>query len=299
MKSGTRMAQRALHPLSCLWEKKFMVFSVLIVTPPNFIHAECFREVAETIAHGLQELGHAAQVTTEIRPGTRHIVLGPHNLLSCPLSLPEDSILYNLEQLPFRTEPWVQRYIALLGRFTVWDYAAENRAFLGKLGIATSALLPICHFDGLTRIPVVDNKDIDILFIGSLNERRRTMLLRMRGAGMRVVCLFNKYGAERDRVVARAKIMLNMHFHAARIFEAVRVSYYLSNGLCVLSEGSGDKALNAEWGAGVCFAPYQDLLTMAQRLLADEALRAAYGEHGLTLMRQRPITPALAAALAG
>jgi hypothetical protein len=275
-----------------------MVFTVLIVTPPNYIHSECFREVAETICHGLQELGHAAQVTTELRPGTRHIVLGPHNALFWSLPLPADSILYNLEQLECRSEPWMQRYIALLGRFTVWDYAAENRAFLGKLGIATSALLPICHFDGLTRIPVVDNKDIEILFIGSLNERRRNMLVRMRDAGIGVVCLLNKYGAERDGVVARAKIMLNMHFHAARIFEAVRVSYYLANGLCVLSEGNGDEALEAEWGAGVCFAPYQDLLPMAQRLLADDALRAQFGTRGLDLMRRRPIAPALAAALA-
>jgi hypothetical protein len=92
--------------------------------------------------------------------------------------------------------------------------------------------------------------------------------------------------------------MLNMHFHAARIFEAVRVSYYLANGLCVLSEGNGDEALEAEWGAGVCFAPYQDLLPMAQRLLADDALRAQFGTRGLDLMRRRPIAPALAAALA-
>ena len=79
----------------------------------------------------------------------------------------------------------------------------------------------------------------------------------------------------------------------------MRVSYYLANGLCVLSESSGDAMLDAEWGAGVCFAPYQGLVQKAQALLADEALRAEYGERGLALMRQRPITPALAAALAG
>ena len=276
-----------------------MEFSVLIVTPPNYTHAECFREVAETISHGLQELGHGAQVTTEMRPGTRHIVLGPHILLHYPLPLPADSILYNLEQLPLRDEAWVRRYAALLGRYVVWDYAEENRAMLSRLGIARAALLPLCHYPGLERIPKNMSNDIDILFIGSLNERRRSMLAHMQQAGMAVVSLFNKYGAERDSEIARAKIMLNMHFYEARIFEAVHVSYYLANGLCVLSEGSGDAGLDAEWGAGVCFAPYQDLATRAQALLADEALRAAYGQHGLALMRQRPITPALGSALAG
>ncbi len=276
-----------------------MEFSVLIVTPPNYTHAECFREVAETISHGLQELGHAARVTTEPRPGTRHIVLGTHLLLHFALPLPPDSILYNLEQLPLRDEAWVRRYAALLGGYMVWDYAMENIALLRQMGVGAAALLPLCHYPGLTRIPGNREKDIDVLFIGSLNERRRSMLARLQQAGMGVVTLFNKYGQERDGVIARAKIMLNMHFYEARIFEAVRVSYYLANGLCVLSEGSGDARLDGEWGAGVCFAPYQDLVQKAQALLADEALRADYAERGLVLMRQRPITPALAAAMAG
>jgi hypothetical protein len=215
------------------------------------------------------------------------------------LPLPADSILYNLEQLPLRDEAWVRRYAALLGGFMVWDYAAENIASLRQMGIGAAALLPLCHYPGLTRIPQNRTKDIDVLFIGSLNERRRNMLARLQQAGMGVVSLFNKYGQERDGLIARAKIMLNMHFYEARIFEAVRVSFYLANGLCVLSEGSGDARLDAEWGPGVCFAPYQDLVQKAQALLADEALRADYGERGLALMRQRPITPALAAAMAG
>lgn len=243
---------RVLHHAYTCWKKKNMIFSVLIVTPPKYTHAECFREVAETIAHGLQELGHDAQAVTEIRPGTRHMV---------------------------------------------WDYAKENIALLRRAGLARLALLPICHHPWLTRIPRNMRKDIDVLFIGSLNERRRKTLQEMHAAGMAVVSLFNKYGGERDAVMSRAKIMLNMHFYEARIFEAVRVSYYLSNGLCVLSEGSGDKALDAEWGAGVCFAPYQDLVQKAQALLAHEALRMDFGTRGLALMRQRPITPALAAAL--
>jgi hypothetical protein len=276
-----------------------MEFSVLIVTPPNYTHAECFREVAETISHGLQQLGHAARVTTELCPGTRHIVLGPHLLLHYPLPLPPASILYNLEQLPLRDEAWVRRYATLLGQHEVWDYAEENRAMLSQMGIARTHLLPLGYYPGLTRIAHPICKDIDLLFIGSLNERRRRVLGQMQDAGLGVVSLFNKYGAERDAVIARARIMLNMHFYEARIFEAVRVSYYLANGLCVLSEGSGDASLDAEWGAGVCFAPYAELVMRARALLADEALRACYGARGLALMRQRPITPALTAALAG
>ena len=276
-----------------------MEFTVLIITPPNYTHAECFREVAETISHGLQELGHATQVTTELRPGTRHIVLGAHLLLHYALPLPAGSILYNLEQLPLRDEAWVRRYATLLAGHMVWDYAEENITLLRQMGITATALLPLCHYPGLMRIPQNRDKDIDVLFIGSLNERRRSILTQLQQAGMSVVSLFNKYGQERDSVIARAKIMLNMHFYEARIFEAVRVSYYLANGLCVLSEGSGDARLDAEWGSGVCFAPYQDLVQKAQALLADEALRKTYGERGLGLMRQRPITPALAAAFKG
>jgi hypothetical protein len=53
------------------------------------------------------------------------------------------------------------------------------------------------------------------------------------------------YREERDRLIARAKVVLNMHYYDARVFEIVRVSYLLSN----------EKAVVAECGATTTIEP--------------------------------------------
>ena len=85
-------------------------------------------------------------------------------------------------------------------------------------------------------------EDIDVLFVGSVNERRLIVLKQLAAQGINVDARFNLYGAERDAFVARARIILNVHFYDARLFEIVRVSYLLANRKCVVSETGSDTA---------------------------------------------------------
>jgi hypothetical protein len=75
----------------------------------------------------------------------------------------------------------------------------------------------------LTRIAPAP-EDIDVLFVGSVNERRLIVLKQLAERGVNVDARFNLYGPERDAFVARARIILNVHFYDARLFEMVRVS---------------------------------------------------------------------------
>ena len=119
----------------------------------------------------------------------------------------------------------------------------------------------------------------------------------MRAAGLRVEAVFGVYGAARDALIARAKVVLNVHFYEAKVLEMVRVSYLLANRCCVLSEVSSDREEDDALAAGVAFAAYDDLVARAQELVADPALRACFGQRGLALMRERPATDYLRAAL--
>lgn len=275
-----------------------MIYSVLIVTPPGYPHSQCFNEVADTICDGLKSLGYEAAITTVVRPGTRHIVLGSHLLVDHPLALPPDSILYNLEQLagnPFFSSP---AFYALLRRYAVWDYAQDNLSALAAQGVRAQALLPICYYEGLTRIAPSATKDIDVLFIGSTNDRRQNALVAMDAAGLQVVSLFNKYGAERDAFIARSKLLLNVHFYPAKILEQVRISYYLANKVAVLSELSSNDAVDTDWGRGICAVPYEQLVAEAVRLCRDDVARADLCERGFAFIKERSIVPHLKAALA-
>jgi hypothetical protein len=67
----------------------------------------------------------------------------------------------------------------------------------------------------------------------------------MRGRGLRVESAFGCYGEERDALIARARIVLNVHYYESKVFEVVRVSYLLANRKCVLSESGSDIDLEA------------------------------------------------------
>jgi hypothetical protein len=49
---------------------------------------------------------------------------------------------------------------------------------------------------------------------------------------------YDVWGPARDELIARAKVVLNLHYYEAAIFEQVRVSYLLNNEALVISESS-------------------------------------------------------------
>lgn len=274
-----------------------MRYSVYIVSPPGYPHSQCFIEVAETLCSGLLELGYEARITTSVAPGTRHIVLGGNLMLHHLVRIPRDSIHYNLEQIENNENIRTEDYIQYLRNFSVWDYSSRNIEFMRTRGLEIQALLPVSYHRVLTRIDPAPQKDIDILFIGSLNERREIALREMQARGLRVVHLFNKYGAERDSYIARSKLLLNVHYYSAHILEQVRISYYLANSIPVLSESSSDAETDREWGKGVFFSPYDKLAESAVRICAHEDYRRQLGAAGFAFMSGKAIVPELAAAL--
>lgn len=276
-----------------------MNFAVLIVHPPDYQHSECFREVAETIHHGLLRLGHDSILADNaLIFGRQHIVLGSNLIAFHPIWPPEDSIVYNLEQLKDNHAWDNATFREVLRNYSVWDYSSDNKSELKKLGIAVETILPIGYSEHLTRIAKAADPDIDVLFIGSPNDRRLRLLDRMRALGLNVVHLFGKYGKERDSVIGRAKLLLNTHLYKAKILEIVRISYYLANGCAVLSEFSGNPKDDRQLESGVAFAEYDDLPARALELCGNRDVRLALAQRGFEIMRARPIEPLLEAALA-
>jgi hypothetical protein len=261
-------------------------FSIWIVTPPGYSHSRCFEEVALSLHEAFKALGRNVPVVTdagELR-GTV-IVLGGHLLPKLPPAapLPTDLIIFNLEQI-YLGSPWLEpHYVALLKQYPVWDYSRQNIAALAGIGV-TAALCGVGYMPALTRIAPAQ-KDIDVLFIGSENARRFKVLSEIGASGVTLVAVFDFYGEKRDALIARAKIVLNMHFYDAKVFEIVRVSYLLANRACVVSETGQDPELEAPLAGGVAFAPYDGLAPACLGLLRDDAARESVAEKGFERMR--------------
>jgi uncharacterized protein YbjT (DUF2867 family) len=167
------------------------------------------------------------------------------------------------------------------------------------MGVTNVQHVPIGGVPELERIPAAPTQDIDVLFIGTLVERRLALIQQLRDAGLKAQIHTDIWGAARDAMYARAKIVLNVHVHeqGPEILEVVRVSYLLANGLFVVSESCANADEREEFSAAVAFADYEKIVETCQYYLSNPSARAARIEAGRAIMRSRPATRYLDTAL--
>jgi len=248
-------------------------YCIWVVTPPGYAHAGAFSEVALGLQGGFRDLGiNAPIVTARDRIRSKAIVLGA-NLLPrlSGVKAPGRSILYNLEQITPGSE-WLSRdYLKLLRCHRVWDYSRYNIGQLQRLGICDLVHCPIGFSERLCRFDPAPERDIDVLFYGSINERRLKVLDELVRTGLRVETLFGAYGEQRDVMIARSRIVLNIHYYPAKIFEIVRISYLLANRVCVVSEESTPDSALESVQAGIAQAPYAQLTEKCLELIETGA----------------------------
>ncbi len=272
-------------------------YHVSIVRPEGYLHSECFREVAEGLVSAFRSLGHeAAMGDSTLDAKATNLVLGAHLLSEAEaFAVPPSTIFYNLEQLGGAVLPdW---YLRLAAKYRIWDYSPLNLARWREVEcVEPPVLLEIGFVPELRRIPVAPVQDIDVLFYGSHNERRLKVLRGLEAAGVRVHSVFGVYGAERDALIARARIVLNLHAYATEVFEVVRVSYLVTNAKAVVSEASPDVG---ELAQGVAVFGYEDLVAGCVGLLGDDAARRELELKGERIFARRSQAELLRPVLAG
>lgn len=260
-------------------------YCIWIVSPPGYSHSRCFEEVALSFQAAFLELGYRVPVVSDpaLVQG-RAIVLGPHLLPHIPApSLRDRMILFNLEQVSESSSWMTEEYRGLLKEHCVWDYSKNNIRTLADMGITGVTLCPIGYSPALSRIEPASNPDIDVLFIGSLNKRRRQVLNGLIAKGIDARWGFNIYGRERDAALSRAKLILNMHMYDAKVFEIVRVSYLLANRMCVVSETGSDPELESRFCPGVAFTDIGEIPEVCESLLKDQVARQRLKDEGFRI----------------
>lgn len=286
-------------------------FTVWITQPEGNPSMRCFAEVALSLSSALRRLGHdvlepkvsdAPFVTNALVPPDgdfgRSIVLGSNFLPDAPYA--RDTIFYNLEQIAVDGDVGAQllrsNLLRLMRRHTVWDYSQHNIALLKTLGCPDVRYCPIGFVPELVRIPEAE-QDIDVLHYGHLEPggRRMRILNALDQSAvvvdgvqrqLRVEHFYGLYGEERDRMIARAKVVLNMHHYGkdfgAGIFEIVRCSYLYANKKCVVSESGGpDQTLEALATACGAHVPYDKLVETCVALVEHPGTRVQVAAAGL------------------
>lgn len=260
---------------------------------PGFEDTRAFDDVVELLGAALESLGADVDISTNAcATDGINIIVGANVIARMetdarPRLLP-NSIIWNLEQVS-GDNPWMSEdYVKLLRQFPVWDYSSQNIANLEReFGIGHAVLLRLGYLPQMRRIPPAP-QDIDVLFYGHLSPRRERILSALRETGLCVKVLTNCFGAERDAFVARAKIVLNLHFYDfAGVSEIVRLSYLLSNAKAVVSEVSEETSIEPDVSACLMAVPYAGLVDACVTLVRGDDARRALEISGSAIFSRR------------
>ena len=117
----------------------------------------------------------------------------------------------------------------------IWDYNETNKERLIAEGLNVSKIVKFSFTKSLNKIIHKENKDIDVLFYGSLNQKRNEILNEL-GKVCNLAIVNNAFANDLDEFISRSKIVLNIHYYEMDVQEQVRIFYLLCNKCCVVSE---------------------------------------------------------------
>lgn len=279
-------------------------FHIVHIIPDPRLHIlNGYNDVIKTIVWGLRWNGHEVSYAVNLpHPTARNIVLGanmaPNQLIDL---LPDDSIVYNLEQMPgLMSMSHMQDRLRLLAqRFILWDYDLGNIGCWKQVDpAARTAHVPIGYAPILTTIPKAETQDIDVLIYGGPSERRLSIFSDLCISGAASVFCFGLYDTARDELIARSKLVLNISQPHARVFSIVRASYLLANSKAVIADTRPDMAIESDVAKGMQFAEVEDFAGVCRHFLRDDEARQELEERGFEIFRRRDIRAILAMALA-
>lgn len=255
-----------------------------LLFPPESLHHASFFPQKDQFNEAMQDIA---------KPG--NVLLAPH---LCPIPIPKDWILYNAEQIGAGWLGANKDYLNLLKQYEVWDYSTLNIAELAKHGIIAKHC-PLGHSPCLERIKSNEvEQDIDVLFYGSINDRRKELLLQLHEK-CKLQVAFNLYGPPLLPLISRAKIIVNIHYYPTAIHEITRTSYLMANKKFIISEVGRDAELEGYYDEGIVFAEYDDIVNKTLHYLTEPPeVRNAIAQRGYELFKavsQKDVISALCA----
>lgn len=170
-----------------------------------------------------------------------HIVICP-NMFS---EMPSHYFAYQMEQSV--SSRWFNKdyFSKLHNAIGVMDYSMKNVKFLQEKGF---------HYRQLFYVPIFSNKayssiensineqdKYDVLFYGDASAPRRAKVLNRLNEKFRVKTITNLFGEELYKEIAKAKIVLNLHYYEGALLETCRIFELLSLGKVIVSEESSDQ----------------------------------------------------------
>jgi hypothetical protein len=211
-----------------------MKFNVTLIQPNDYIHSFALLEAAEYINIRINQCGYESALTkNHLDPNRANIVVCGHLVPEELLRIDSKLIIFNSEQLPEDSVWTSPHYRSLLDKNYVWDYSPAN---LLKMKHGNTQLINFYYCDQLSRLEIKKPAKYDLVFYGSINERRKKILDEISKGGLRIKVVFGAYGGDRDALISESRAVLNLHYYDSQIFQQIRAFYPLINRIPIISE---------------------------------------------------------------
>lgn len=265
-----------------------------------------FEDAAHAVADALEAIGLRPTMAANefLREGTNYI-FGAHTITAPAViaALPMSSVIVNSE--PFAQShqvdiAWNTLAQAINGRH-VWDYSIRNLSAMDRFGVRprTQSWVPLGYAERLRRVARTVDRDIDVLFYGSLNHRRMHVLQQCEERGLRVHAAGQScFGEARDALLGRSKLLLNIGLVENSVFEQYRVFYVLTNGVPVVTEMAAGEQLGLVYEQGLAIEGYGGLAQRCEALVRDAEKRSALEARAIQAARSIDTTARIREALA-
>ena len=236
-------------------------------------HALCFLDQARYLRHYLGRLGIPCLLSkNRLYRDRLNVVFGAHKGFDPKLAQVFPCVIFNLEQIGRDGANLTEAYLDLLKALPSLDYDSANQS-----AYASTRQGPLVRFLDAPYLrsaapapaPPLSQRPIELLFFGSINERRRHLIGQIEAAGC-AVTMFDQalYGPERDTIIVQAKAVLNLHFYESGRIEQARISHCLSLGTPVISERKPAAEVPAEFEDAVFWQPADAIAQFLRGYLA-------------------------------
>jgi hypothetical protein len=265
-------------------------FNICVIQPVGYVHSAAFSEIADLLLYSIRDIGYQAVKSSSIDHSKINIIIGIHLLDSkFAKDLPSTSIIINTEQLGGVIEGWNQNIVRWFeSGLELWDYSEVNINYLKQFGIKNVKRLRFGYQPELRTITANNERDIDVLFYGSIHDRRKFILQELHQKGLKVKLLFGVYGQERDHWISRSKVVLNIHLYESQIFEIVRVFYLLTNSVAVVGEVNKATSIEPRFKDGILASPYDKLVDSTIEIVGNDGKLKEQREKAYATISQYP-----------
>jgi hypothetical protein len=245
-----------------------------------------YDEVITMIHETLLRKGYKSSINFDIDMNSVNVMIGIGKEREF-VEFPKNCIILNLEQIfeeDINSNENILKIILQKNRY--WDYTAANATFPANPIIGNKPLLykfGFCQENAKITSYNEHEHTIDVLFYGTINERRHRILQELRDKGYKVIHEANVRSDARISLIRKAKVILNIHYY--KLFEIVRVGYLLNNCRFVISETSPN---DNEWQhlhKGFIRTPYENIVETTEKYLANPGLRSDIANLGHNLYK--------------